>query len=642
MLKGKVYYEVSPAFPTRHPWTLIIVSIHMKLSIKPLLAFALVVAIVILTGATDAQPGTARSFRVEGGKFLLDGKPFRIISGEMHYPRIPRQYWRARLRMAKAMGLNTITTYVFWNFHEARPGEYDFTGQHDVAEFIREAQAEGLYVILRPGPYVCAEWEWGGYPAWLLKDHDLVVRSSDPKFMDPARRWLNRLGQELAPLQVGNGGPIIAVQVENEYGSFGNDHEYMEQIHHALLDAGFNKAQLYTADGPEQVPNGALPELPAVINFGPGEAQKGFATLQQLRPDGPFMTGEYWAGWFDHWGEKHHMTDAKKQADELAWMLSKGYSVSIYMFHGGTSFGWMNGANSNGKNYEPDVTSYDYDAPLDESGHPTAKYYLFRDVIAKATGGELPHVPQTEPLVALPEIDFTQSTLLWRNLPDRVRTTQLMTMEDLDQAYGYILYRTFDTSAGEVELALEGLHDYARIYINEKLAGTLDRRLNQDHLRLNIPADRSRLDILVENTGRVNFSMALRGERKGITGQATLAGKPIAHWEIYSLPLRDPTRLHFSNTSDCAGPCFYRGSLQIDAPADTYLDLHSFSKGFVWVNGQPLGRVWDIGPQSGLYLPAPWLHKGANDVIVLDLAGEAGTRHARGSATSHLSLMPAK
>ena len=614
----------------------------MKRTCKSFLAFFLLLVCGIIPATLAAQPAAAaqHSFRVEGGKFLLNSQPFRIVSGEMHYPRIPREYWRARLRMAKAMGLNTITTYVFWNFHEPSPGEYDFTGQHDIAEFIREAQEEGLYVILRPGPYVCAEWEWGGYPAWLLKDHDIVVRSSDPKFMEPARRWLMRLGKELAPLQIGNGGPIIAVQVENEYGSFGSDHAYMEQIHHAIVDAGFTKALLYTADGPEQLPNGSLPELPAVINFGPGEAQKGFATLHRLRPEGPFMTGEYWAGWFDHWGEKHHTTNAKQLANELAWMLAQGYSVSIYMFHGGTNFGWMNGANSNGKNYEPDVTSYDYDAPLNESGHPTRKYYLFRDVIAKATGVTPPPVPQVEPLAAVPVFRTGQYTSLWQNLPAPLHSDRTLTMEDVGQAYGYILYRTFETDGGEYDLAIDGLHDYARIYVNDDLAGTLDRRLSQNHLTIHIPAARSRLDILVENTGRVNFSMALRGERKGITGQVTLANKPITDWQIYSLPMNDPAALHFGSTGDCPGPCFYRATFNIDKPADTYLDTRVFTKGFVWVNGHPLGRIWDIGPQMSLYLPAPWLHKGANDVIVFDMQGGSGSKQMQGSAEPLLDSMP--
>ncbi|MGC1157812.1 MAG: beta-galactosidase family protein, partial [Acidobacteriaceae bacterium] len=315
-------------------------------------ALALLAVLAIRPACTEPH-----SFRADNGQFLLDGKPFRIISGEMHYARIPREYWRDRLRMAKAMGLNTVTTYVFWNAHEPRPGVYDFSGNLDVAEFVREAQQEGLYVILRPGPYSCAEWEFGGFPAWLLKDPTMVVRSRNPQFLAAARAWLLRLGREVAPLQIGNGGPIIAVQVENEYGSYGDDHEYMEDIHHILVDAGFTQSQLYTADGAEELPRGSLPELPAVINFGPGEAQRSFATLKKLRPEGPFMNGEYWDGWFDHWGAPHAHTNAQQQASDLDWILRQGYSISIYMFHGGTSFGWMNGANSNGKNYEPDVTS---------------------------------------------------------------------------------------------------------------------------------------------------------------------------------------------------------------------------------------------------------------------------------------------
>lgn len=603
-------------------------------------AMLLLVLLVLSFRETVAQTPAPHSFQVGGGNFLLDDKPFQIISGEMHYPRIPRAYWRARLRMAKAMGLNTITTYVFWNVHEPRPGVYDFSGQNDVAEFIREAQSEGLHVILRPGPYICGEWEFGGYPAWLLKDHSIVVRSSDPRFIEPARRWLLRLGQELAPLQIGNGGPIIAVQVENEYGSFGKDRDYMEQIHHTLFNAGFTKAQLYTADGAAELPNGALPELPAVINFGAGEAKHEFAALQKMRPTGPYMNGEYWAGWFDHWGEKHHTTNAQQQADELAWMLAHGYSVSIYMFHGGTSFGWMNGANSNGKNYEPDTTSYDYDAPLDESGRPTKKFFLFRDVIAKATSKTPPPIPSVNPPVAIPAVALSQSASLWRNLPDRVRTDHLLTMEDLDQAYGYILYRTFDTEKGDFDLVLDGLHDYAGIYVNETLVGTLDRRLDQKHLSIHFPVAKSRLDILVENTGRVNFTTVLRGERKGITNQVTLNGKPINNWEIYSLPMDAPEKEHF-NSGQCSGPCFYRGTLQVDRIADTFLDTSKFAKGFVWINGHPLGRIWNLGPQKTLYLPAPWLKQGANDVIVFDLDGAPGKTIA-GDSTPNLNAVPTK
>jgi beta-galactosidase len=594
----------------------------MKNMIKLFPALVLTALIVVTPRAFSAPASTSvpHTFRVESGKFSLDGKPFQIISGEMHYPRIPRTYWHARLRMAKAMGLNTVTAYVFWNEHEAEPGVYDFSGQRDVAEFVREAQSEGLYVILRPGPYVCAEWEWGGYPAWLLKQHGIAVRSSDPKFMKPARRWLVRLGKELAPLQIGNGGPIIAVQVENEYGSFGNDHAYMEQVHQTLLDAGFNKAVLYTADGSIDIPKGGLPELPAVINFGPGSAKENFKTLHQLRPDGPFMTGEYWAGWFDHWGEKHHVTDAGKQADELAWILGQGYSASIYMFHGGTSFGWMNGANIDHEKYEPDTTSYDYDAPLDESGHPTPKYGLFREVIAKATGITPSPVPTVEAAISVPEFRLGRSVSLWKSLPTPATSMQLLTMEDLDQAYGYILYRTTVAEPVRGDLVLDELHDYAEVYANGILLGSLDRRLNQNHLAVDLKGRDTRLDILVENSGRVNFTVKLRDERKGITRQVVLAGKPLTGWQIYSLPMKDPGKLGFADAA-CSGPCFYRGTFDIDRTGDTFLDTSKFTKGFVWVNGHELGRVWNIGPQKTLYLPGVWLRKGSNEVIVFDLEG---------------------
>lgn len=576
-----------------------------------------------LSFATDAHV-----FKAEKEQFTLDGKPFQVISGEMHYARIPRAYWRERFKMAKAMGLNTITTYVFWNVHEPRPGEYDFSGNNDVAEFIREAQQEGLYVILRPGPYACAEWEFGGFPAWLLKDHSTVVRSSDPKFMAPAQRWLMRLSKELSQLQIGNGGPIILVQVENEYGSFDKDHDYMEQVHHTLLDSGFTKAQLYTADGPEEVPDGSLPELPVGINFGPGESQKGFADLKKLRPHGPFINSEYWDGWFDHWGAKHAATDAKQQAADLDWTLRQGYSISLYMFHGGTSFGWMNGANSNGKDYQPDVTSYDYDSPLDESGRPTPKYYLFRDTIAKVTGITPPPVPPIAPAITVPAFTLTQASSLWNNLPAPVHSEQPLSMEDLDQAYGYILYRTKLAGPVNGDLVLDQLHDYAQVYIDGKLAGTIDRRLGQTTLPLNVSSkngssQNARLDILVENTGRVNFTKVLRGERKGITQQVMLAGKPVTGWDIYSLPMLAPEKLHYSDAA-CTGPCFYRASFRVDKPADTFLDTSAFSKGEVWLNGHALGRVWHIGPQKALYVPGPWLKPGDNEVVVFDLDGASG------------------
>ena len=586
----------------------------------------LLLVCLTFSSLASAQQFASHTFVVEDGKFVLDGKPLQILSGEMHYARIPRAYWRDRFRMAKAMGLNAVTTYVFWNAHEPRPGVYDFSDNYDVGEFIREAQQEGLYVILRPGPYACAEWEFGGFPAWLLKDHFTIVRSRDPKFLEPAARWIKRLGQELAPLQIGEGGPILLVQVENEYGSFGDDHAYMQEIHHMLVDAGFTKSLLYTADGPQEIPAGSLPDLPVGINFGgsdAGEAQRSFAILKKFRPNGPFFNSEFWDGWFDHWGGKHGLNSAAKQAANLDWTLRQGYSVSLYMFHGGTSFGWMNGANSDGRNYEPDVSSYDYDAPLDESGRPTIKYFTFRDVIAKATGTTPPAVPTVTPAGKIPEFKLEETVSLWNVLPAAVHSEPVLSMEDLDQAYGYILYRKQLDGPITGDLVLNEEHDYAQVFLDGKLVGTVDRRLAQNQVPLEVPSAGARLDILIENSGRINFSVSLPRERKGITKEVSLAGKPLLGWDIYPLPMTEPSKLPFVRVP-CTGPCFYRATFHVDSPADTFLDTSAFTKGAVWLNGRSLGRVWNIGPQKTLYVPGPWLHSGENEVLVFDLDGKPG------------------
>ncbi len=588
----------------------------------PLFVCGLTIALTTPLLCGQAVKG-GHTFEVSGKRFLFDGKPYQVISGEMHYPRVPRAYWRDRFRKARAMGLNTITTYVFWNLHEPRPGTFDFTGQNDVGEYIREAQQEGLHVILRPGPYVCAEWELGGYPSWLLKDRSLVLRSEDPKYIAAMKRWFRRLGVEIAPLLLRNGGPIIAVQVENEYGSFGDDHAYMEAVKDALKQSGMAADVLYTADGPDQIPKGALPELPAVINFGTGEAKESFAKLETRRPDGPRMSGEYWAGWFDHWGEKHHVTDGAAEASELEWMLQQGYSVSMYMFHGGTSFGWMNGANSNGSNYEPDTTSYDYDAPLDEQGTPRQKYYAFRDVIERVTGKTAPPVPAPTPLQVFPVHSGAESASLWRNLPKPVESDTLLTMEDLNQPYGYVLYRTTLETTDPGQLAIGGLHDYAQVYVNGKLVGKLDRRLDTSTLNLPHGPASGTLDILVENSGRVNFTNVIRGERKGIVGKVTVGGGEPKHWQIFSLPMTELSKLTFT-AEPCEGPCFYRAGISVSAPGDTYLDVSALHKGEVWINKSPLGRFWSIGPQQALYLPGPWLKTGDNEVVFFDLSGDAG------------------
>jgi beta-galactosidase len=596
---------------------------NLRIAFRALLAGTVFACALQTASSQPPAPGTPHVLRANGDHFEMDGKPFQIISGAIHYARVPRAYWRDRLRKARAMGLNTVETYVFWNFQELQPGVFDFSGQKDIAEFVREAQEEGLLVILRPGPYVCAEWDFGGYPAWLLREPGMEVRTSNPAFIAAASRWLHHLGQELAPLQSANGGPIIAVQVENEYGSYGSDHRYMEQIHHLLLDSGFDKAMLYTADGADELQNGSLPELPAVINFGTGDAKTEFAKLAKIRPNAPRMCGEYWDGWFDHWGDRHHTASAETEAAELKWMLEQGDSVNLYMFHGGTSFGWMNGANSDGHNYEPDTTSYDYDAPVSEGGGLTPKYSLFRDAIREATGPTPPEPPA--PIVAhtFAPIQLSGSASLWENLPGPIESKQILSMEDVGQNYGYILYRTTIPHTQSGEMHIDELHDYAQVYVDGHLAGTLDRRLGQSTLNIETTHDNARLDILVENTGRVNFGHKLPGGRAGITHEVTLADAPLTGWQIYPLPMQSVDALH-SADNPCSGACFYQATLQVDEPADTYLDTRSLGKGEIFVNGEPLGRFWNVGPQGALYLPAPWLKKGANEIVVFDLEGQPG------------------
>ena len=576
------------------------------------------VLMLLATASVLAQAQQPPALTVGKGVFLLDGQPFQIISGEMHYPRVPRAYWRDRMRKERAMGLNTVSTYVFWNVHEPTPGHYDFTGQNDVAAFVRTAAEEGLRVIVRPGPYVCAEWELGGYPAWLLAEPDIVLRSTDVRFTRPAERWLSRLGKELAPLLSSRGGPVIAIQVENEYGSFDRDKAYMAWQRDALVRAGLGGALLYTADGGAQLPNGTLAELPAVVNFGDGEAEDAFRRLEAFRPGAPMMSGEYWAGWFDHWGAAHHVTNAAKQAEELDWMLGRGYSVNLYMFHGGTTFGFMNGANLDRGRYLPQTSSYDYDAALNESGRFTPKYFAFRHAIARHVTGPLPPVPASEAPLAIPRFPLNAEASLWDMLPRGVRVERPRAMETFGQSYGYILYRTTVAGPAHGDLVIRDVRDYADVYVNGTLRGTLDRRLGGDRVAIDVPPSGARLDILVENTGRVNFTKALRDERKGITGAVTLGDTELTGWVVFPLPM-SPVPRPATHAARPGGPAFYRGTFRLVVTGDTFLDTRGWDKGTVWINGHQLGRFWSIGPQQTLYVPGPWLRVGDNDVVVFSL-----------------------
>ncbi|MDE1177511.1 MAG: beta-galactosidase [Edaphobacter sp.] len=595
--------------------------------VKTLRTYTLLALMPLMAATAFSQPPSAHRFAVEGDHFTLNGKPFQVISGELHYARIPRQYWRARLRMARAMGLNTIATYVFWNVHEPQPGVFDFTGNNDLASFIKMAQEEHLKVLLRAGPYSCAEWEFGGFPAWLLKDPKMAtaLRSRDPAFMTPAEHWIRRLAQELGPLQVDNGGPVIAVQVENEYGNFSNDHIYMKQMYDLFLRAGFNKALLYTVDPSKALANGMIEGVYSGVNFGTGRAKPAFEALEKLRPGQPLFATEYWPGWFDLWGHPHETRPVGPQLEDLNYILSHNGSVNIYMIHGGTSFGQMAGASQSTGAYRGNVTSYDYDAPIDEAGHPTAKFYAYRDVILKYTHEKPLPVPSTTPVIAIPEFRLAPTASLWKTLPAPVKSEEPLTMEQLDQSYGYVLYRKQLTDPVDAVLKLDHPYDFAVVYLDGKQVGTLDRHYHQDAIPLKTDGP-SRLDILVENTGRLNSTKWMRDERKGFRA-AVLGEKPLTGWEIYSLPMQTPPQ---AGAASADGPHFSSGSFTLKTVGDSYLDIRSLGKGLIWINGHPLGRFWNIGPQGTLYVPAPWLKKGRNDVAIFELLSTAPSPTLKG------------
>jgi beta-galactosidase len=583
--------------------------------------YLLPVILVFIFSNTQAQK-TAHTFALGDFDFLLDGKPFQMISGEMHYPRVPREAWRTRMKMAKAMGLNTIGTYVFWNLHEPQKGKFDFSGNNDVAEFVKIAQQEGLWVILRPSPYVCAEWEFGGYPYWLQNEKGLEVRSKETQYLKEYETYIMEVGKQLAPLQINHGGNILMVQIENEYGSYGSDKEYLKINEELFKKAGFD-GLLYTCDPAGDVKNGHLPGLLPAVN-GLDNPAKVKALINSLHNGkGPYYIAEWYPAWFDWWGTKHHTVPAEKYVDRLDSVLTAGISINMYMFHGGTTRGFMNGANYNDRNpYEPQISSYDYDAPLDEAGNATDKFMKFRAVIAEhlPSGEKLPAVPAAKPTIAISNIELSQSVALLNTLPAPKYNITPLTFEDLNQDYGFVLYRTKIAGGKSGVLKLNKLRDYAIIMVNGKTITTLDRRINQDSVTLELPAGEVTLDILVENMGRINFGKYLLQNKKGITESVYFNNAEVKNWMMYSLPFNNAAAVKFSAVlATGTSPVIKKGTFTLSKPADTYFDMRAWGKGMIWVNGHNLGKYWSIGPQQTLYLPAEWLKAGKNEVVVLEL-----------------------
>ncbi|MCM1479246.1 MAG: beta-galactosidase [Muribaculaceae bacterium] len=568
-------------------------------------------------------------------KFYLDGKPFRIISGTVHYFRTVPEYWRDRLEKLVNMGCNTVETYIPWNFHEPSRGEFLWDGMRDVQKFIETARDLGLYMIVRPSPYICAEWEFGGLPPWLLKDRNMRLRCSYKPYLDAVRDYYSVLIPKLAPYQIDRGGNIILVQIENEYGYYGNDTAYLEFLRDTMREFGIT-VPFVTSDGPWSEPifksgmvEGALP----TGNFG-SAAEWQFGQMKKFTGDGkPLMCMEFWDGWFDAWGEEHHTTPPEKANAELEELLKRG-SLNFYMFEGGTNFGFMSGRNCGKKT--ADVTSYDYDAPLTEDGQITEKYRLFKETISKYE--TVREVPLTTKISRknYGEISCTGKADLFaalEKIAEPVKSPYPLTMEEIGQNYGYILYR-LNLREGETvnEIRLENAADRVRCYHDgEYLYTAFGENIHEKFEPENKNKSKKaggKIDLLCENMGRENFGTNLENQRKGISGGVKINDRRLFGYEIFPLPLdgKQLEKIEFSENFSGNSPAFYKFEFNADELCDTFLDTKNFGKGCAFVNGFNLGRFWEIGPQKRLYLPAPLLKKGKNTLIIFETEGKSAEK----------------
>lgn len=569
-----------------------------------------------------------KTFEIGDKTFLLNGDPFVIKAAELHYPRIPKEYWEHRIKAAKALGMNTVCLYVFWNYHEPEEGEFDFTGQKDIAAFCKLAKKHDMYVIVRPGPYVCAEWEMGGLPWWLLKKKDVKLREQDPYYMERTRLFMNEVGKQLSGLQITKGGNIIMVQVENEYGAFGADKPYIAAIRDIVKGAGFNEVPLFQCDWNSNFENNALEDLTWTINFGTGaNIDDQFRRLLELRPNTPLMCSEFWSGWFDHWGAKHETRSAETLVSGMKEMLDRNISFSLYMTHGGTSFGHWGGANF--PNFSPTCTSYDYDAPIGESGNITPKYYEVRNLLKNylPEGQTLPEIPDSIPTIHIPAFELTETAPLFDNLPVAKESETIKSMEFFDQGWGSILYRTqLNASDEEQTLIITEAHDWTQVFLDGEKIATLSRLKGEGTVKLPPVKEGARLDILVEAMGRMNFGKGIY-DWKGITEKVEIqtrnATNELKNWQVFNIPVDyafAKNKQYKKNEKATKQSAYYKGTFTLDKVGDTFFNMTNWSKGMVWVNGYAIGRFWEIGPQQTLYMPGCWLKKGENEIIILDMA----------------------
>lgn len=558
-------------------------------------------------------------FEIQDNHFLRDGREHRIFGGALHYFRVPPESWEDRLLKYRACGLNTVETYLPWNLHEPAPGDFQFSDGLDLRRFVTLAGDLGLDVLLRPGPYICAEWDNGGLPAWLMKDPDMRVRCSHPPFLAATERYLRRVITEVGDLQCHQGGPVIGYQIENEYGSFGNDQTYLKALESVLIDAGV-EVLLFTSDDPSDytLQGGTLPHILKTVNFG-SRAAIAFEALRRHQPTGPLMCMEFWVGWFEHWGGERQLREPEDVATVLDDILTLGGSFNIYMMHGGTNFGFLNGANIRPA-YTPTTTSYDYDAPLNERGEPTPKYFAIRRTLEKH-GALTYDLPDSPPASGFPAPQPAGQCPLFDILPTLdppVVSPHPLAMEEVDQSFGFILYRTqLSGPRAELGLAIKDLHDRAWVFQDGKRLGVLDRNDPTAWIPVTVSESQSRLDILVENLGRINHG-GDGVERKGILGGVRFAGQLHFGWETYPLDLTTLPALSWKSDEETNEPTFYRMTFPVDVPRDTFLWITG-GHGIAWINGFCLGRYWKIGPQKSLYIPASHLRSGDNELIILEV-----------------------
>ncbi|WP_410492835.1 beta-galactosidase [Dysgonomonas sp. GY75] len=589
-----------------------------------------------------AMYGQKHSFEIKGGDFVYDGEPVRIISGEMHYPRIPHQYWRHRMQMLKAMGLNAVATYVFWNAHEPEPGKWDFTGDKNLAGYIKTAGEEGLMVILRPGPYVCAEWEFGGYPWWLQNIEGMELRRDNEQFLRFTQLYINRLYQEVGNLQVTKGGPIIMVQAENEFGSYVSQRKdipleehraYNAKIVQQLKNAGF-EVPTFTSDGSWLFEGGTTPGALPTAN--------GESNIENLKKvvneyhggQGPYMVAEFYPGWLAHWVEPHPQVSATSIARQTEKYLQNDVSINYYMAHGGTNFGFTSGANYDKKHdIQPDLTSYDYNAPVTEAGWVTPKFDSIRNIVKKYVNYTVPEAAAKIPVIEISSIKLTKAADMLEAAREQkpVESDKPVTFEKLNQGYGYVLYSRHFNQPVNGKLEIEGLRDYALVYVNGEKVGELNRYFNNYSMDINIPFN-SNLEIFVENMGRINYGSEIVRNTKGIISPVKINGNIIeGEWEMYRIPMDkapDLEKIKKSNVHNLTTaipekllmgkPAVYSGTFNLTETGDTFIDMESWGKGIVFINGINIGRYWKIGPQQTLYIPGVWLRKGQNEIVIFE------------------------